>query len=193
MSTVPQETLQPLRDVQPVANGPACTGPRQRPEVQLDHARVAQQLAAGAGVGVTALVEDVAAVADLEAATGVLLDHQDGHTGVVDHLAAQEHLVLEHRGEPGRRLVEQQQRRVEHQRPAHRHHLSLAAGQRSGALVGPFGEPREQPGDDLVALVESLGVRKQPISRFSRTVSAWNTFFVCGTKPTPRWTSLWAG
>ena len=38
-----------------------------------------------------------------------------------------------------------------------------------------------------------FGARKHPISRFSRTVSVWNTFRVWGTKPTPRWTSLCAG
>jgi hypothetical protein len=39
---------------------------------------------AGAGVGVAALVQHVAAVADLQAAAGVLLDHHDRHAGGVD-------------------------------------------------------------------------------------------------------------
>ena len=60
----------------------------QRAEVELDHLRVGEQLAARAGVGVAALVEHVAAVAHLQAAAGVLLDHQDRHAGVVDLLAA---------------------------------------------------------------------------------------------------------
>ncbi len=48
-------------------------------EVELDHLGVGEQLAPGARVGVRALVEHVAAVAHLQRAAGVLLDHQDGH------------------------------------------------------------------------------------------------------------------
>ena len=50
---------------------------------------------------------------------------------------------------PARRLVEQQQRRIDHQCPAHRHHLALAAGQRSGTLVDALPEPGEQADDDV--------------------------------------------
>ena len=57
--------------------GSAAGGLGQRAEVQLDHRRIRQQVAAGAGVGVPALIEHVAAVHHLQAAAGVLLDHQD--------------------------------------------------------------------------------------------------------------------
>src|SRR5690242_5507266 len=53
-------------------------------EVELDDLGVVGELAAGAAVGVSALVEHVAAVADLQAATGVLLDHHDADAGLVD-------------------------------------------------------------------------------------------------------------
>ena len=55
-----------------------------------------------------------------------------------------EHLVLHHRRQSGARLVEQQHRRLHHQRPAHRDHLALAAGQRPGPLVAPVAQRGEQ-------------------------------------------------
>jgi len=75
------------------------------------------------------LVEDVAAMTDLQATSRVLLDHQDRHAVVVDLAAADEHLVLIEGRETGRRLVEQQHGRLHHQRPAHGDHLPLAAGE----------------------------------------------------------------
>jgi hypothetical protein len=75
------------------------------------------------------VVEDVAAIAHLQAAAGVLLDHQDRHAALVDLAAVDEHLVLQRRGEPCARLVEQQHLRIEHQRPTHRDHLPLTTRQ----------------------------------------------------------------
>ena len=77
----------------------AASGFGQGPEVELDHVRVGQQIAAGSRIGVAALVEHVAAVHDLETASGVLLDHQDRHTRGIDRAALDEHLVLQHRRE----------------------------------------------------------------------------------------------
>ncbi|MEZ5231920.1 MAG: hypothetical protein R2749_04325 [Acidimicrobiales bacterium] len=88
-----------------------------------------------------ALVEHVAAVGHLQEAAGVLLDHEDGHTGAVDGAALEEHLILQRGGEPGGRLVEQQHGGLEHQRPAHGHHLPLAARQRAGSERRPLGQP----------------------------------------------------
>ena len=53
-------------------------------EVQLDHLRVREQLTAGTGVGVGALIEHVAPMADLQTPAGVLLDHDDRDPGLVD-------------------------------------------------------------------------------------------------------------
>ena len=47
------------------------------------------------------------------------------------------------RRETEARLVEQQQSRLRHQRPAQRQHLSLAARQRSGQLRATLGKPRK--------------------------------------------------
>src|SRR3546814_8840409 len=60
-----------------------------------------------------------------------LLDPLEDH---LDHL----------RREAGRRLVEQHQPGVEHERAAHRHHLPLAARHLAGALTAPLLEPREK-------------------------------------------------
>ena len=54
--------------------------------------------------------------------------------------------------EPEKRLVEQQQRRLAHQRAADRQHLLFAARHGAGALVGALREPREQIEDIVVAL-----------------------------------------
>src|SRR5690606_14179572 len=70
-------------------------------EVELDHLGVLGQFPAGAGVGVPPLVEHVAAVADLQAPAGALLDHHHADPGPVDHPGAQERLVLTDRRETG--------------------------------------------------------------------------------------------
>ena len=53
-------------------------------------------------------------------------------------------LLHDERGEPERRLVEQQQPRAAHQRPGHAEHLLLPARQLAGPLVAALGEDREQ-------------------------------------------------
>ena len=50
-------------------------------QVEGDDFRIVHQVAPLAGVGVAALVEDVAAVADLQAAAGVLFDDDHGYAG----------------------------------------------------------------------------------------------------------------
>ena len=75
---------------------------------------------------------------------------------------------------------------LHHQRPAHRHHLALAAGQRAGALLAALAERGEQLGDEVEALGERLGRRgRAPSRRFSSMVRPGKTLLVCGTKPTP--------
>ena len=85
---------------------------REGPEVELDDLGVVHEVLAGGGVGVAALVQDVAAVADLQAPAGVLLDHDDRDAGGVDLSAADEDLVLQRGGQARRRLVQQQHRRA---------------------------------------------------------------------------------
>ena len=56
----------------------------------------------------------------------VLLYEQDSHALRVDLLDRLEHQLHEDRGEPHRRLVEEQQLWARHQRAADREHLLLA-------------------------------------------------------------------
>ncbi len=73
-------------------------------------------------------------MADLERELGVLLDQQDRDAFARDLQHRFEDLLHHQRREPHRRLVEQQQLRLRHQRARHREHLLLAAGQRAGGL-----------------------------------------------------------
>ena len=123
-------------------------------EVELDDLGIREQRVAGAFVGVAALIEHVAAVGDLEHPAGVLLDDQHRNADVVDARDALEHVVLHHRRQSGRRLVEQQHRRLHHQRACHRQHLALAAREGTGALVQPLTETRQQADDVVAPLAE---------------------------------------
>ena len=87
------------------------------------------------------------------------------------------------RRQPQRRLVEHQQARPGHQRPADRQHLLLAAGQRAGDLAAALGEARE-PLEDAGEVGLDLAVVARvarPSSRFSSTVSGASTCRPSGT------------
>ena len=184
------------RKAAPVSAVPAVRLPGlgQGAEVELDDLGVVEELVAGAGVGVAALVEHVAAVADLQAAAGVLLDHHDRHAGVVDLPAADEHLVLEARatGRPTARRAAAPTGRIISARP-------MATIWRSPPDSDPArclrrcAEQREQLADLLEALVEACGpLVQRPSARFSSTVSRGNTLLFWGTYPTPLATRAWA-
>src|SRR5207302_5191047 len=83
----------------------ASPGLGQRSQVELHHLGVVEQVVARPGVGVAALVEHVGPVADLEAAAGVLLDHDHRDARSVDLLDPVEDLVLDRGRQPRRRLV----------------------------------------------------------------------------------------
>ena len=74
----------------------------------------------------------------LQRLRGVLLDEQDGGALLVDLGDDREDLRDEHRGEPHRRLVEQQHARARHERAADREHLLLATGERAARLRPAF-------------------------------------------------------
>ena len=85
-----------------------------------------------------AVDQDVGAVGDLERAVDVLLDEQDRRPLVAQAGEELEDLVDDDRRQPERRLVEQEQPRARHQRPADREHLLLAAGERARRLPQPL-------------------------------------------------------
>ena len=81
---------------------------------------------------------------------GVLLDQDHRRPLLRDHaLNRGGQLLDDDRREALERLVEQQQRRVGHQRARDRQHLLLAAGQLVAHVGAPLGEAREQAVDRL--------------------------------------------
>ena len=147
----------------------------------------------GARVRVLALVQHVAAVADLQAAAGVLFHHDDGNAGPVDLVDPEEGLVLFDGGEAGRRLIEQQHGRVPSSGP-----VPMATIWRSPPEREPARWARRFPssGKRLVTnsnrSAKSLGRWNMPICMFSSMVKVANTLLFCGTNPTPWVTSLLA-
>ncbi len=78
----------------PVSGPFRLFGPAQRSQVEVDDLGIVQQLATLSGVGVSALIQNVCPVGDLETAAGILLNHQDGNAAVGDEPHSLEHQVL---------------------------------------------------------------------------------------------------
>lgn len=102
------------------------------------------QLAGRARGGHPALGEEVRAGGDLQSAVDVLLDQEHGDPLRVDGPDGLEHLVDHHRSQPEGRLVQQEQARLGHQRPADGKHLLLAAAEAAGELSGVLRQAREE-------------------------------------------------
>ena len=88
----------------------------------------------------------------------VLLDEQHGRTLPVDLDDDIEDRLDQNRRESHRRFIEQEQRRMRHQRPADRQHLLLAARHRARLLRLPLGKARKK-GEDAI---EVAGVDRAP-------------------------------
>ncbi|CAB4924237.1 unannotated protein [freshwater metagenome] len=111
----------PLLDV--VAGGQLVRRPRRGDPADLQHRR---------------------GVRDPQAHDRVLLDQQDGGALPVDLGDDLADLVDQQRGQAQARLVEQQQLRRGHERPAHGEHLLLTTRQQAAGLVAALGQDREQ-------------------------------------------------
>ena len=84
----------------------------------------------------------------------VLLDQQDRRPLGAQAREQLEDLIDDDRREPERGLVEQEQRRPRHERPADREHLLLAARERAAVLAQPLAQDREEAQHVLVGGVE---------------------------------------
>src|SRR5260221_12150633 len=105
---------------------------------------VAGELAALPREGDAADLEDGGGVGRAEGQVGVLLDHQDGGPVLpVDGADDVEDLPDDDRRQAQRRLVEEEQLRVEHQRARDRKHLLLATGEGGGDLLAALPDPGE--------------------------------------------------
>src|SRR5262249_30717054 len=97
-------------------------------------------------------LEHVARVGRLQREMGVLLDDEHGQALALVELADDaEELRDEHRREPERRLVEQQEPRPQDEGARECEHLLLAAAERPCCLAAPLGEPGEV-GEDALEL-----------------------------------------
>ena len=107
-----------------------------------------------------------------------------------------EDLLHDHRREPGRGLVEQQQPGLRHQRAADRAHLLLAARHGAGELAAALLQAREQVVDEVEALggiSRRAGGMKAPMRRLSSTVMRGNRRRFSGTCAMPSSTMRCAG
>src|SRR5690606_10518824 len=124
-----------------------------------------EQLGGAALHAVASHGEDVRPVGHGQSGLGVLLDHQNGHPGLVDLHHFFEDQPGESGREAGRRLVQEKELRVEHQRPADRYHLLLAAGKGARGLAPLFlerGKEVVDAGDALPEVgVENVGAELQ--------------------------------
>src|SRR5580765_1405668 len=128
------------------------------PKIRLSHLFVAEKRLRVVRESHLAGLEHVATARHLERHHRVLLDEQDGRALLVDLDDRLEDPLDEDRGEPHRRLVEQQERRMGHERPADRDHLLLAAGECSGLLLLSFREPGKERVDPFEVAAELRAV-----------------------------------
>src|SRR5437763_16074114 len=95
------------------------------------------------------MTNDTDLLRNLQRHTRVLLDYHDGLTASIERTDDSREFVHDDGREARRRLVEQQYFWFRHERTAGREHLLFAAGERSGTLIGPLEQSREELEDLL--------------------------------------------
>ena len=85
-----------------------------------------QQRLAGVLVAILPHGQDIATVGTLQGLAGVLFYDEHGDTSAMNVNNLFEHHPNQQWRQASRRLVQEQQSGVEHERPGHRHHLPLA-------------------------------------------------------------------
>src|SRR3990170_3687446 len=113
-------------------------------EVQALDPLVCEELCRRAHEGHAAHVEHVAHLGDLKRPRGLLLDHGDGETRLLELDQLREDQIHVLRREPEGGLVEQQHLRARHEAAPDGQHLLLAARHGAGELPPPAGENRKE-------------------------------------------------
>src|SRR3954468_1169156 len=122
----------------------ALIAPLSQAEVRLANPVVMQQLGTGAAHDDAAVLEHIGTLRDLERYGDVLLDQQDRHAALVQHMDGAQHFLHHERREAERGLVEHDELRRTHQAAADGEHLLLAARQGAGELRAPLLQPWEE-------------------------------------------------
>src|SRR5580704_3731524 len=120
--------------------------------ILVDDRVVHAQLGSRGVVPDDALLHDVDPLAGLERQRDVLLDQQDRHVLLMQHIDDVADLGDHARHQAFRRLVQQDDLRLEHHRAGDGQHLLLAARERPSRLTAALGEDREV----VIDLVEEL-------------------------------------
>src|SRR3954466_5035112 len=127
-------------------------------EIRLADCRVRQQVLRRPLQLHVARLDHVPALGDLERLLQVLLDEEYGDARAVQRPDDAEHLIDEDGGEPERRLVEHEELRLAHHRPADGAHLLLAARQAAGVLRAALAQAGKEP-VDLLDVLPGTGPR----------------------------------
>src|SRR5204862_76207 len=113
-------------------------------KIVAQHKIVVLELGRGAGEADLALVHDVMAVGDRQGGTQVLLDQEHRKALALEIVEHRDDLLDDHGRQPLGRLVEQEQRRIEHERARDRKHLLLAAGELKAEVALARTQARKQ-------------------------------------------------
>ena len=136
--------LEQRRPAHPTTSSATSSWPPAVPEVGAAHRIVEQELGRRPAHQRPPALQQVGMPGDVQRERRALVGEQDRRAGVRDAPQRLADLGDHDRRQPQRRLVEQQQPRLSHQRAADREHLLLAAAQQAGALVDALAQDREQ-------------------------------------------------
>ena len=116
-------------------------------EVDLLHGRLALQAGGAALADNPTVLDEIAAVGNGQTLVRILLHQQHADAEAADARERLEQFLADQRRQAERRLVEQKQTRMRHQRPADAHHLLLAAAHGADNLLLALGQARKQRQD----------------------------------------------
>ena len=113
-------------------------------QIRAAHGRVVLQLRGRAVADDASILQEIATAGDGEPLPGVLLHQQHADAQLLDARQRLEQLLAHERREAQRRLIQQQDVGVRHQRAADGNHLPLATAHGAGELAQALGETRKQ-------------------------------------------------